>query len=134
MNSRLDEYSGKLFSNGADVIRLEVDESKLDIYLNDAIYDTLSGGERKKVDIALVLTQRDLAMNIAGTSSNILVLDETLEGLDEYATNITLDMIVEKVQEIDSMFIISHNDYTIQYDSIMTVVKSPSRVSNVTIS
>lgn len=134
MNSRLEDYSGKLFSNSSDIIRLEVDESKLDIYLNDAIYDTLSGGERKKVDIALVLTQRDLAMNIAGTSSNILVLDETLEGLDEYATNVTLEMIVEKVQEIDSMFIISHNDYTIQYDSIMTVTKSSDRISSISVS
>lgn len=134
MNSRLYDYSKMLFSNDSDVVNLVVDSSKLDIYLKDALYDTLSGGERRKVDLALVLTQRDLALNIAGSSCNLLILDETMEHMDESATTSTLDLLGNIASELDSMFIISHNNYSIAYDSIITVTKNKDRISTISIS
>lgn len=134
MNSRLLQYSSMLFSNSSDTIKLSVDASKLDIYLGDALYDTLSGGERKKVDIALVLTQRDLALNISGVSCNILILDEIIENCDQVATDAVLGMLSQAAGDIDSMYIISHNNYTVAYDSVITVVKDTSRLSKILIS
>lgn len=131
MNARLYEYSRYLFSSNDESIKLSVDSSKLDIYLGDVLYDTLSGGEKKKVDIALVLTQRDLALNIAGFSCNILILDEILENLDQVATNCSLNMLIDASSDIESMFIISHNNYSIQSDSTMIIEKGADRVSTV---
>ena len=134
MNSRLMQYSSMLFSNSSDTIKLSVDASKLDIYLGDALYDTLSGGERKKVDIALVLTQRDLALNISSMSCNILILDEIIENCDQVATDAVLGMLTQAAGDIDSMYIISHNNYTVAYDSVITVVKDANRLSKILIS
>lgn len=133
MNSRLEEYSRTLFSNEKDIINLVVDSSKLDIYLNDALYDTLSGGERRKVDLAIVLTQRDLALNIAGLSCNILILDETLENMDQDATDSTLKLLGDIASDVESMYIISHNNYVIPSDSTITVMKGKDRVAKVEI-
>ena len=116
------------------MIKLVVDSSKLDIYLGDVLYDTLSGGEKKKVDIALVLAQRDLALNIAGFSCNILILDEVMENLDETSTNCSLNLLMEASADIESMFIISHNNYSIQSDSIITIEKDNTRMSKISIS
>lgn len=134
MNTRLLQYSTMLFSNSSDIIGLTIDASKLDIYLGDALYDTLSGGERKKVDIALVLAQRDLALNISGISCNILILDEIIENCDQVATDSVLNILVQAAGDIDSMYIISHNNYTISYDSVITVVKDAKRLSKILIS
>lgn len=133
MNSRLKRYSTYLFSEDSDKISLVVDASKLDIYLGDVLYDTLSGGEKKKVDLALVLTQRDLALNIAGFSCNLLILDEVLENLDNTATTCSLNLLMEASSDIESMFIISHNNYAIQSDSVITIEKDSSRISHVKI-
>lgn len=133
MNSRLSSYSSMMFSNSQDVINLRVDAAKLDIYLGEAQYDTLSGGEARKVDIALVLAQRDLALNVAGITSNLLILDEVLDNLDETATNSVLGVIDIVASTVDSIFIISHNDYDISYDRIITVRKDGSRLSTISL-
>lgn len=132
INSRLIEYSNMIFSNTSDIIKLVVDSSKLDIYLGDALYDTLSGGEKRKVDLAIVLAQRDLALNIAGFSCNILIMDEVYDGLDESAINTVTSMFSEISSEIDSMFIISHKpEAEIPYDSIITITKGKDRISTI---
>lgn len=130
INERLYKYSEMLFSNNCDIIKLLIDSSKLDIYLGDALYDTLSGGEKRKVDLAIVLAQRDLALNIANFSCNMLIMDEIYDGLDDSAINIVTDMFSEVSSEIDSMFIISHKpEAEIPYDSIITVTKGSDRIS-----
>lgn len=129
MNLRLIDYSSMLFSNDSDIIKLEVNNSSVDIYVGDAEYETLSGGEKRKVDIALVFTQRDLAINIAGFSSNLLILDETMENLDKTSSQITLNMILDSDLSVESLFIISHNDYSLPSDNILTIIKDEDRMS-----
>jgi DNA repair exonuclease SbcCD ATPase subunit len=132
MNGRLTEYSRMLFSNDKDTVYVNnEDSSKLDIYLGNSIYDTLSGGEQRKVDLALVLAQRDVAMNISGSSSNILVLDEVFDNLDSTAIEAVSSMFFSVSSEIDSMFIISHKDVGVSYDSVITVEKGKDEISRV---
>lgn len=133
MNERLLSYSEMLFSN--DTISLAVDNSKLDIYLGDSLYESLSGGEKRRVDLAIVLAQRDMAVNIAGVSCNILVLDEITDNLDELGISKVMNMFSEVSSEIESMFVISHKpSVEIPYDSMMTVVKNSDRISKIRIS
>jgi len=128
MNSKLEDYSKMLFSNESDIIQIIIDQSKINIFLGDAVYESLSGGEKRKVDLATMFTQRDLALNIAGTSSNLLIFDEIFDNLDEVAINIVLDMFLNLSLEIDSMFIISHKPQVeIPYDNLITVIKNEDR-------
>jgi len=132
MNSKLVSYSNALFSNEDDVISLAVDSSKLEIFLNDQNYGTLSGGEKRKVDLALVLAQRDLSINIAGSTSNLLIMDEIYDNLDEDGVTVVTNMFSNVSSEIDSMFIISHKpNVEIPYDSTITVVKNNKRISEI---
>lgn len=128
MNSRLEEYSKLLFSDKDSVIKIS---DKLVISINNIEYESLSGGEERKVDLALSLTQRDLALNISGIVSNIFILDEVLDNLDEVATTSALDMISSVSTEISSLFIISHNTYDIAYDNEIVVIKNQDGISEI---
>lgn len=134
LNSQLNTYSKYLFSNESDIIKVSTDSQKLDIFLGDSDYSTLSGGEKRRVDLAIMLAQRDLASEIAGMSSNILILDEIMESMDETATQVTLDLLENQSQtssNLESMFIISHNNYAIPVDSRIVVVKGADRISTI---
>ena len=131
LNSRLSLYSRVLYSNDEDVVRLNSESQKLDILLGNAPYETLSGGEQRRVDIAIMLAQRDLSKEIAGISCNIIILDEILESLDEQATQITLSLLEDQAKNVDSMFIISHNNYSLPVDSTITVVKGKDRIASI---
>lgn len=131
LNERLKYYSKLLFSNETDVISFVQDASKLDIYLGDADFKTLSGGEKKKVCISLILAQKDLATRMSGLNSNILILDEVFENLDPEAVDVVIDALTQVSSDVDSMFVISHKETNIGYDNIITVTKGKDRISNV---
>ena len=126
MNDRLKEYSDVLFSN--ENFNIHITDS-FDIYVGDFEYGSLSGGEARKTDLALSLAQRDLALNISGITSNIFILDEILDTLDETATLSALELITSISTEISSLFIISHNNYEIAYDSEI-VIEKKDNISN----
>ena len=129
MNGKLKEYSSQLFES--DIIQISTDNTKLDIMLNDSLYETLSGGEKKKVDLALVLAQRDIALRISGFNCNILILDEILENMDSTATDATLNLLNQVSDSVESLFLISHNNYSLPIDSTITVTKDSSRISTI---
>lgn len=129
MNSKLAKYSEYLFESEEDKIWVSSDSSKLTIMLNDSLYESLSGGEKKKVDLALVLAQRDLALKTSGFKCNILVLDEILENMDETASNVSLKLLTDMSEEIESMYLISHNNYSLPIDNTITVIKGTNKVS-----
>lgn len=132
LNERLKHYSKLLFSNENDIIYFVQDASKLDIMLGDADFKTLSGGEKKKVCISLILAQKDLATRMSGLNSNILILDEVFENLDSEAIDVVIDALMQVSTDVDSMFIISHKETSIGYDSIITVTKEKDRISHIT--
>lgn len=131
LNSRLDYYSSFLFSNEEDKVKLIQDGTKLDIYLGDALFESLSGGEKRKVDIAIMLVQKELANNMSNTYSNILIMDEVFDGLDSKSIDIVTSILMQVSKDVNSMFMVSHKDTTIGYDSQIIVTKGKDRVSTV---
>lgn len=131
MNIKLKDYSSQLFENNSDSIQLSNETAKLEILLGDSLYESLSGGEKKKVDLALVLAQRDIALAISGFQCNLLILDEVLENCDEVSANSALSLLNTVASEIDSLYIISHNNYTIPVDRVLTITKHIDRVSTI---
>lgn len=129
MNEKLKYYSDYLFENPDDKIWVSSDTSKLSIMMNESAYESLSGGEKKKVDIALVLAQRDLALKVSGFNCNLLVLDEILENLDECASNASLKLLNDVSENIESVYLISHNNYSLPIDNTITAVKGEDRIT-----
>ena len=132
MNTRLAYYSSKLFSNEEDIITISQDSQKLDICVGEACYESLSGGEKRRVDLSIVFAQRDLARELSNITSNLLILDEIMESMDEEATQVMLDLVLtDSGDDIKSLYIISHNDYSLPVDSKIIICKEKNKVSSI---
>ena len=129
LNDKLKELSLSLFEN--EVIRIDGD-NKLDIYVGDKTYEQCSGGEQRRVDVAIIIAQRFLAQQMNAISANILVLDEVFDGLDDTSFGIVLDLLSDEIQDVESTFIISHRDIKeIPFDKIITVTKNQNQISEI---
>ena len=120
-----------LFSTQGTV-KLEINGNNIDILLGDRKFEDLSGGEGRRVDILLQLVQRDLAKNESGFSSNILVLDEVLDNLDNIGSESVIGLLEYKSPDISSMFIVSHKtDLNLPYDKRIKVIKDSNQISRI---
>ena len=129
LNIELEELSKSLFDNR--IIKISCD-NKLDILLDDKYYEQLSGGEQRKCDIGLIIAQRKLAQKMKSVSSNILIMDEIFDGLDDVSFNIVLDLLSDEMQDVEDNIIISHrNIEEIPFDHKIEVIKNENNISEV---
>ena len=131
LNKLLEIYFVELFSNSKDVITINDDDSKLDIYLGDATYESLSGGEKTRVNIALLLAQKSLANIIGNIRYNIIILDEILGYCDSQAENNVINLITRELDDLESIYMVSHKEIPVGYDSSLVVVKNKDGLSTV---
>ena len=133
LNKLLAQYSSQLFSNETDVIRIEEDDTKLNIKLGNATYESLSGGEKTRVNIALLLAQKSLANIIGNISCNIIILDEVLGYCDSMAEENVISLLTQELESLESIYMVSHKEIPIGYDAQLIIVKDKrglSRVAN----
>ena len=133
LNTILRQYSQELFSNESDIIQITNDDTKLDILLGNASYESLSGGEKTRVNIALLLAQKSLANSIGNISCNIIILDEILGYCDTEAEINIIDLIVKELSSLESIYMISHKEIQIGYDQVLIIQKDKSGLSHVLI-
>lgn len=131
LNKHLQEYSIQLFSNEKDVIKIEESDTKLNIYLGNATYESLSGGEKTRVNIALLLAQKSLANVIGNMTCNLIILDEILGYCDSEAESNVINLITNELDSLETIYMISHKEIPIGYDNILTVVKDKNGLSQV---
>jgi DNA repair exonuclease SbcCD ATPase subunit len=126
LNSRLIVYSEYLFSS--EIISLDSglnesgEVSKLNIQMlnntNGRItdYTDRSGGERRRMDLAIQLSLRDLVMSVSSVNTNLLVLDEVFEGIDSEGLVHVLEMLRNTVGNTYCTYVITHiNDLAYDY-------------------
>ena len=131
LNKLLDMYSKSLFSNSRDIIMISGDDAKLDIKLGDASYESLSGGERTRVNIALLLAQKSLANIVGNISCNIIILDEILGYCDSQAEENVIELISKELESLESIYMVSHKEIPIGYDTQLVIVKDKDGLSRV---
>ena len=131
LNTLLKNYSIKLFSNEKDIIHITQDDTKLNIQLGDATYESLSGGEKTRVNIALLLAQKSLASTIGNISCNIIILDEILGYCDAQAEENVINLITMELESLESIYMVSHKEIPIAYDTQLIVIKNKSGLSNI---
>ena len=131
LNKHLQEYSMQLFSNEKDVIKIEESDTKLNIYLGNATYESLSGGEKTRVNIALLLAQKSLANVIGNMTCNLIILDEILGYCDSEAESNVINLITNELDSLETIYMISHKEIPIGYDNIITIVKDKNGLSQV---
>lgn len=129
LNTKLEDLSKRLFSNIKDVITIDGDDSKLDIKLGDATYESLSGGEKTRVNMCLLLAQKYLASNLGNIDCNVIILDEVLGQCDTEAEMNIIDLIIEELQSVSSIIFIGHKEIQLPHDDVITVVKDEQGLS-----
>lgn len=118
VNKQLIHYCSRLFDNTVTVQLLPEKELKSGGSKNSVVlsvcseagggYSSLSGGEARKVDVAVQLALRDAAEVVAGFQSNIFVADEILDNLDEAAAERVID-ILKEFGKTRTVYLISHD-------------------------
>ena len=129
IDQKAKKYSEIVF--GTRELSLEINGNALDITYCGKAFDSLSGGEKQRVDLILQLAIRDLLNSYLGLSANILVLDEITDFLDKKSCRAVMCLLEKELNTIESVFIISHHseELEIPIDSEIKVIKNESGIS-----
>ena len=124
------EYSKVIF--GTNLIKFELSGNNISISYNDKEYESMSGGEKKKVDIIIQFAIRSMLCKYLGFSCNILVLDEIFDELDNLGCQKIVDFITNTLIDVNNVYIISHRaDLDIPSDKTITIQKDENGISSV---
>jgi DNA repair exonuclease SbcCD ATPase subunit len=127
---RIKQYSNIVF--GTNDFFFGLDGNNIAISYDGKDYESLSGGEKQKIDIIIQLSIRDMLCNYLNFSSNILVLDEITDSLDVIGSQNVLNLISCTLSDVQSIYIISHHtDFSIPWDEEITIVKGNDKISRI---
>lgn len=108
INAKVNEYLEDFDCSFDFEMNSEFDETiKLDFH-DEVKYESLSAGQKQRLDLSIFLAFREIAQLRSKSSANILLMDELLDSnLDEYGVSKIID-ILQKQSNIN-IFAISHN-------------------------
>lgn len=130
INKKAKDYSRDIFKT--DKIELTLDGNNINISYDDKMYENLSGGEQRKVDIICQLSLRDMLSQFSDFHSNVLILDEVFENLDYTGCQSVIDTISKKLTDVESLFIATHrSDLMLPTDSSLTIIKDEKGISRI---
>jgi len=122
LNGRVNYYLSFLTNSKYTLLFDEELKEKVTTNDQDIQYISLSGGEKRKVNLAVTMALKDLLLLTDRTQSNILFLDEIAENLDEEGIQ-GLFSLLQEIKKDKLIFIITHNKY------LKTLLHSAPRLS-----
>lgn len=133
IDARAKNYASRVFGNKN--ISFVLDGNNINILFNGKAYENLSGGERQKIDLIVQLSIRDMLCTNLGFSCNILAVDELFDNLDAVGCKNVVDLITTDLNDISSVFIITHHsaDISIPCDREIVVTKGDDGISEVVV-
>lgn len=110
LNSRLAHYLKKLNAPCTCSFNDLFEESIINDKGIECSYEAFSGGERKRIDLAMLFTFQDLRRLQSNTSINVSVYDELIDSaLSNEGVQCVLGMLKERSQKYnEAMYIITH--------------------------
>lgn len=131
INSKVNDYLTKLGCQ----FRIEIDSGFNEtIYLDyhdEVKYESLSAGQKQRLDMSMFLTFKHIAQMRSEVSTNILLIDEIIDAnLDDDGISDLLDIFKE--QKNMNIFIISHKDICDKIDNMIIVKKENYGFSEIT--
>lgn len=120
LNERIKKYldvlsSGVLYAQFDTVTKLKSGEYREKFRLEAGSttgaldYQSLSGGEQRRVDLAVALAIRDFKKEMSGKSIELLVLDEPFNSLDQQGISDVLTLLKGAFVDIP-LYLISHHE------------------------
>lgn len=114
LNEKCNYYLAYLTQGG---ITLTFDDElveNIEVGGNMRYYISLSGGEKRKVNLAVMLALQSILSVSNGTESNVLFFDEVAENLDEHGIKGLTDLLYE-LRKDKTVFVITHNPHLASY-------------------
>lgn len=97
------KYSSRLYD-------IEVDKTHNFIAENTVVHNCFSEGEKQRIDLALMLTWREIAKGKNTVNTNLLIFDEIFDkSLDNSATEALLNILTD-MDKNTNIFVISHKN------------------------
>ena len=127
LNKKLNHYLQKLDTPCKCVFDEMFEETIYNEEGKECSYFNFSGGERKRIDTAILFTFQDVMRFHSGTSFSLNIYDELFDcALDVKGTDKILEILKEKVEKYDeSIYIVSHKHSDISnIDNIIFLEKS----------
>lgn len=91
--------------------------------IGSEVYGSNSDGERRRVDVCIILALQDLIASRATKPWKLMIFDEIVDALDQTGIQNLLDMLKSIASDV-SIYIISHSSYLKQYfDETMLITK-----------
>ena len=110
LNSRMQFYIGRFFKNTE--VSLLLNGAAIDIKIQaDGVVksiSSLSGGEKKRVDISIQLALYDLIQTVSQSKFNLLCLDEIESQLDPIGCEQLIEIIEDKSENIETVWWITN--------------------------
>ena len=111
LNSRMQFYIGRFFKNTE--VSLLLNGAAIDIKIQaDGVVksiSSLSGGEKKRVDISIQLALYDLIQTVSQSRFNLLCLDEIESLLDPIGCEQLIEIIEDKAENIETVWWITNH-------------------------
>lgn len=124
INQRIKEYTDILLDKTYQIV---LEKGKLSLVdSKGSTYQSLSNGEKRRLDIAIQFSLHDYTHIYCGIGTNLLFIDEILDTLDDTGVNniITVLNLKREYCKLDSIYVITHNNELKSYfDEVITVVK-----------
>ena len=115
-------------------LEIYLDGNALEISYCGKMFDSLSGGEKQRVDLILQFALRHiLTESNPNFNANIIVLDEITDFLDKKSCAAVMKLLEKELNAIESVFIISHHAETLDLpiDSELHIIKNEQGISEV---
>ena len=130
MSKKAREFSEKMFNGSC--VDICIDGNAVSISYDGREYESLSGGEKQKVDIIVQFAIRDMLCKFLNFECNILVVDEVFDNLDEVGCGHVINLI-NGLNNVSCVYVITHHgsELSIPYDSEIIVTKKSNGVSEV---
>lgn len=113
LNQRLALYLSKLDANCQCTFNEYFEETIIDSKGHECSYYNFSGGERKRIDLAMLFTFQDIRRLQGDVSINISMYDELLDSsLDGKGIELVISILKERVEKNnEAIYIITHNSH-----------------------
>jgi DNA repair exonuclease SbcCD ATPase subunit len=117
MNGRLNYYLKKLDANCACEFNEYFEENTTNNRGQECSYFNFSGGEKKRIDLAMLFTFNDIRRKQSNVSFNMSLYDELLDtALDSKGIELTLEILKDRVlNNEEAIYVISHKNEAIKH-------------------
>lgn len=142
LDSRANYYVGKLSGSSIEIkfhtqelvksTGVMKDKFSVEVinHNGDDNYKGNSGGEKRRVDIAINMALQDLVQSRSNKRLDLIVYDEMWEGLDDVGCESAIELLREKAEEFGSVFVITHSAYLQKlFSNVITVNKKDGKTT-----